>query len=391
MVGLEHLGAQARPDGDVDVGEVDALGGAGLGLHLLVALEARAVLGLARLRGAANPRELGLHLLRAAGVLLALGLQARRLLLEVGRVVPLVGVELAAVDLADPLGHVVEEVAVVRDGHDGAGVAMEELLEPQHRLGVQMVGGLVEEQQVGRLEEQPAQGHATTLAAGENGDGRVRVGALERVHGLGELGVEVPAVGGVDLVLELTHLRHEGVEVRVGIGHLGAHLVEALDLRQQVGEGLLDVLAHGLVLVERRLLLEDAHGVAGGEARLAVGDVLEAGHDLEQRRLARAVRAHHSDLGAGIDAHRDVVEDDLVVHGLAGAVEHVDELCHGVSRLLAGFFSSPHHTCQKQDGHLLGKFTRPARMAPFGRDRLKTSAPRGTIGGTIPLTRSDHA
>ena len=217
----------------------------------------------------------------------------------------------------------------MRDGHDGAGVAVQELLEPQHGLGVEVVGRLVKKQQVGGLEQQAAQGHATALAAGEVRHRGVRVGALQRVHGLRELGVQVPAVCGVDLVLELAHLGHERVEVRVRVGHLGAHLVEALDLGEDVTKGLLDVLAHGLVLVERRLLLEDAHRVARGEARLAVGDVLETGHDLEQRGLARAVGAHHADLGAGVHAYRDVVQDDLVVHGLAGAVEHVDELRHG--------------------------------------------------------------
>ena len=329
MLGLEDLGSQARAHRDVDVGEVDALHGAGLGLHLLVALEAGPVLGLARLGARAHPGELGLHLLGAAGVLLALRLEARGLLLQVGGVVALVGIELAAVDLANPLGHVVQEVAVVRDGHDGAGIAVEELLQPEHALGVQVVGGLVQKQQVGRLEQQAAQGHAAALAAGEHAHGRVRVRALQGVHGLRELGVQVPAISGVDLVLELAHLGHERVEVRVRVGHLGAHLVEALDLGEDVAKGLLDVLAHGLVLVERRLLLQDAHRVARGEARLAVGDVLEAGHDLEQRGLARAVGAHHADLGAGVHAHRDVVQDDLVVHGLAGAVEHVDELRHG--------------------------------------------------------------
>ena len=222
----------------------------------------------------------------------------------------------------------------MRDGHDGAGVLVQELLEPEDRLGVQMVGGLVKEQQVGSLEQETAEGHAAALAAGEDRDRRVRVRTLQGVHRLRELGVEVPAVGGVDLVLELAHLGHEGVEVSVGVGHLGAHLVEALDLGKQVAKGQLDVLANGLVLVKRGLLLQDAHGVAGAEHGLAVGDVLEAGHDLEQRGLAGAVGAHHADLGAGEDAHRDVVQDDLVVDGLAGADQLVHELCHRVSRLL---------------------------------------------------------
>ena len=57
----------------------------------------------------------------------------------------------AAIELEDPAGDVVEEVAIVRDGDDGAGVVLEEPLEPGDRLGVEMVGRLVEQQQVGRL------------------------------------------------------------------------------------------------------------------------------------------------------------------------------------------------------------------------------------------------
>lgn len=92
------------------------------------------------------------------GVLLALDGESLGLLLEVGRVVALVRVEAASVDLGDPLRDVVEEVAVVGDGDDGAGVALEVLLEPEDGLGVEVVGGLVEQQQVGLLQEQACTG-----------------------------------------------------------------------------------------------------------------------------------------------------------------------------------------------------------------------------------------
>ena len=73
--------------------------------------------------------------------------------LQVLGVVPLVGVGAPAVQLEDPLGHVVEEVPVVSDGDDGAGVLLQVLLEPLHALRVQVVGGLVEEQQVRLLQQ----------------------------------------------------------------------------------------------------------------------------------------------------------------------------------------------------------------------------------------------
>src|SRR6478735_3759705 len=98
----------------------------------------------------------------------------------------------ALVELEDPLGDVVQEVPVVGDGDDGAGVLLEVLLEPEHALGVEVVGGLVEEQQVGRLEEELAEGDAALLTTGQDGDVRVRRRAAERVHRLLELRVEVP-------------------------------------------------------------------------------------------------------------------------------------------------------------------------------------------------------
>ena len=304
-----------------------------LGHHLVVAVQTGAAFRLARLGAGAHPLQLVGQALRQLLVALLLGGHTGGLGLQVRGVVALVGVEVAAVDLADPLGHVVQEVAVVRDGEHGAFVVVQELLQPQHAFGVQVVGRLVEQQQVGRLQQQAAQRHAAALAAREHVDRHVGVGALQRVHRLRQLAVQIPAVLGVDLVLELAHLVHELVEIRVGIGHLGADLVETLNFGQNVGERHLDVLKDGLVLVQRRLLLQDAHGVAGRQARLAVGDLLEARHQLEQRGLAHAVGAHHADLGAGIKRQRHVVQDHLVAVRLARLVHLVDEFRHVASCL----------------------------------------------------------
>ena len=100
------------------------------------------------------------------------------------------------------------------------GVLREVLLEPLHGLGVEVVGRLVEQQQVGRLQQQLAQRDPALLTAGE--DRHVGVGgrAAQRVHGLLELGVEVPGVGVVDLLLQLAHLGEQRVVVGVGVGHL---------------------------------------------------------------------------------------------------------------------------------------------------------------------------
>ena len=72
---------------------------------------------------------------------------------------------------------VVEEVAVVGDGHHRAGILLEMPLEPGHALGVEVVGGLVEQEDVGLLKQDPAQRHAPALAAGEGARRRHRRGA----------------------------------------------------------------------------------------------------------------------------------------------------------------------------------------------------------------------
>ncbi len=108
---------------------------------------------------------------------------------------------MAAVEFEDPPGHIVEEVAVVGDGDNRAGVLLQVLLQPGHGLGVEVVGRLVEQQDVGLLQEQPHQRHAPPLAAGKDGDGRIARRTAQRVHRQIEPAVEVPGVHMVELVL----------------------------------------------------------------------------------------------------------------------------------------------------------------------------------------------
>ena len=191
-----------------------------------------------------------------------------------------------------------------------------------------MVGGLVQKQQVGSFQKQAAQRNATALAAGKHAHGGVGVGALQCVHRLGKLAVQIPAVRGVDVFLQAAHFVHQRIEVGVGIGHFLADLVEALDLRIDVAESHLDVFQDGLIFFQRGFLLQDAHGVAGGQARIARGNLFQTGHDLQQGGLAHAVGADDADLRPRVEAQGHVVQDDLIAMRLAGAVHLVDEFCH---------------------------------------------------------------
>jgi hypothetical protein len=70
----------------------------------------------------------------------------------------------ATVQFQDPAGDVVQEVAVVSDGHNGAVVIMQEALQPGHGFGIQVVGRLVQQEHVRAGQQQAAQGHTAALA-----------------------------------------------------------------------------------------------------------------------------------------------------------------------------------------------------------------------------------
>src|SRR5205823_7048410 len=126
---LDHLVAQSLRDRDEDLLRLVALL-VFLRRELLEAREARLRFRLPALRVLAHPFELGLHGLDARDLLARLDLEALLLLLEPARVVSLPRDAVAAVELEDPAGGVIEEVAVVRHRHHGAGKALEELLQP---------------------------------------------------------------------------------------------------------------------------------------------------------------------------------------------------------------------------------------------------------------------
>ena len=121
----------------------------------------------------------------------------------------------------------------------------------------------------------------------------------------------------VDLVLQLGHL--VGGLVRV----VGGDLVVAVEQRLLLRHALHGVAEHVLRGIELRLLRQVADLDAVGRPGLA-DEVLDlAGHDLEQRRLARAVQADDADLGAGEERQRDVLQDLLAARIGLGELVHV--------------------------------------------------------------------
>ena len=277
--------------------------------EVLVGGDAGLALGLAGLGRHADPLELAGQGALAPRLGLLLDGQPGLFLLEPGGVVALPGDALAAVELQDPAGHVVQEIAVVGHGDDRAPVFLEVPLEPGDGLGVEVVGRLVEEQDVGLHEQEPGQGDAAPLAARKHRDGRFGRRAAQGLHGDLEVVVEVPGVVLVDLLLEPGLLGEQGVHVGLGVAHLVAdRVVAGQDVDDRL-DALANGLEDGLGGIELRVLLEEADGIALAEGDLADVALVLPGDDAEQGRLARAVEPEDADLGAEVEPERDVLED----------------------------------------------------------------------------------
>ena len=240
------------------------------------------------------------------------------LLGQIGREVALIGGHGLERDFPDPGADVVEEIAVVADHQNGTGVALEVVFQPLHGGEVQMVGGLVQNEDVRLLEEELGQTETGQLTAGE--DPHVLApGILCKAHAgqhLLDVDVHVVAVGGVDDVLQFV-VRFE----KDGVVGRGRHLLFQ-DLHpghgvQHRGEGG----AHLPVNIQRDIelcvLLQIAQRHAVGHAELAVIVGVDAGQDLEQGRLARAVLAHDADAVFFFHAGAHVVQDDFLAKALS--------------------------------------------------------------------------
>ena len=215
-----------------------------------------------RLGRHANPFELALQRLLPLAFGLFLAAQTLLFLFQPRRVVAFPRNALAAIELENPAGDVVEKIAIVRDGDDRARITLQVMLEPGDRLGIEMVGRLVEQKNVGLLQKQPAQGDAAPFAAGQNLHRRVRRRAAQRIHRHLQPRIEIPGVLMVELFLHFALALEQLVHFVVG--HLFAKLgVDLFKLFQQIDSflhGFFDDFAHGARVVDQRFLFEITDG-----------------------------------------------------------------------------------------------------------------------------------
>ena len=221
------------------------------------------------------------------------------------------------------VGHAVEEIAVVGDEEQRAGVAHEPFLEPQHGVEVEMIGRLVEQQQIRAAHQRLREVEAHPPSAGKASDG-----------------LAVPPLGEAQPRQQRRGARAGGV---------AADLVEAV---MQLGEGLTGELradrrsglrrqqraldfAQFPVAVEhefdgrrgggRRFLRDVRDGPRRRQRNVARVLVQLAANQREHARLAAAVRPDQADLVPVVDGEVRAVEQALGAAGEdeVGQAKHV--------------------------------------------------------------------
>ncbi|MCY1419210.1 hypothetical protein D9M71_347940 [compost metagenome] len=145
-----------------------------------------------------------------------------------GRVAAAVERQLALLQVHHMIDHRIEEITVVGDQQQGAGVALEPLFQPEDRIQVEVVGRLVKQQQLGWAHQRLGQVQAHPPAAGEVADAAVHLlaGEAEAGQQLARAGICRVAVGTVQLAVQA---RYGGAVVaRLGSGQLALYLAQVL-------------------------------------------------------------------------------------------------------------------------------------------------------------------
>ena len=262
--------------------------------------------------GGGIPRNVALDVVQFAQELVLdgveLGLAQRPALLPLLHVMGVIApvlLETGAAHLPDAIDYRVQEVAVVADDEQRAVPRGQRALQPLDGLDVQMVGRLVQDEQVGTLQEQTGQEGARLLPAAEMGQRDVPIGAAEAqaLQRLADAHFVVIAAGPLEGLLNAAVLGQQCVgmaAVRGGVvGHAMFQPAQLGFLGLQAAEDREHLVVHGVVPTGKRLhgfLAQIADTRVPGRVHVAPGGRIQPGEHAQQRGLADAVGADQPDL-----------------------------------------------------------------------------------------------
>ena len=225
--------------------------------------------------------------------------------------------QLSACEVEDMVGHVVKEIALVADQQDRRRVRAQEILEPQHRFEIEVVRGLVEQQQVGLREQQRCQRHAHPPAAGEAFQRALLRGIVEAKSGQDPRRARRSGMG-LDRDQPLVDLS-QAVGIMAGLAfrnQRGAFVVSGEDCLERGG------------ITPRGILGDIADAAATRHRHLATVSLQHPGNHPHQRRLAGAVAPDQPDPPARRQVGRSAIDDraSAKANRYPGQVKHAARL-----------------------------------------------------------------
>src|SRR5574344_1073371 len=213
-----------------------------------------------------------------------LGVVAFLPFLKVVAVVAVVGVKLLLVNLQNGVANAVQKVSVVSHHQKCHARGSDVVFQPLHHSQVEVIGGLVQNQQLRVCNQHVGQSHSFQLSARQIVNLLVQVVQVQFAQNLFYAGLKVPCLVSVHHGHGLVQfLFIVGVECRLFISFNGFHLVVV---------ALKAGLQHGQSWCEFRVLRQNAHAQVPFERDGAVVVGLVACSDVQQGGLARAIACY---------------------------------------------------------------------------------------------------
>ena len=200
-------------------------------------------------------------------------LEPLRLHFQVFGIVRLIKIQFPKRQLADPVHHVFQKIAVVRDHRDRAGKFLQPRLQPRDHLRVQMVRRLVQNQHVRRMRKHRRERHALSLTAGQHADLLIKIRNSQPVQ-----------------------------------NRLRLVFVQRARLRRIPGEHLLQ---HRILRIHLRRLRQIRRANIRVQPHRALVRLRHTREDLEQRALAGSVHADQAELLARAQMHGHAIQQLL--------------------------------------------------------------------------------
>ena len=221
----------------------------------------------------------------------------------------------AVIQLHNALDNAIQKIAVMRYGEHGALVMVDIILQPFDGLHVQMVGRLVQQQDIGFAQDHHRQADAGLFASGKRGEGLAALGGgdMQAVGHLGQTGFAAVAAQHVKARMQRVIAAQQGFGVLARV-HLALNLLDFRADGLHLGKGHAQHILHQRALGGLGQLGDVAHPPSLGDGDKALIGCDFAGDDLQQRGFARAVGAKQAHALARVYLKGYVVEHHAILH-----------------------------------------------------------------------------